>query len=119
MNRIQNPNVVVLITRGTPSQRAEEPHIMTELDIFKAKGIKLITIGTGIIARHLSPFLNDITEMKDNVFVARYSKLRQISRKVLDTICNDVPSISNAGGKIIHILILLYNDQTSFGSFFS
>lgn len=100
LNRRQDPNVIVLITRGKP-QNIE--YTMNEVGMLKSRNIRIIAVGVGLHPRHMETYLKEVAAPED-VFLSKYGQLKKHVEDVLGRICLELPVVSKPGRKYCHNL---------------
>ncbi|CAB4020613.1 Hypothetical predicted protein [Paramuricea clavata] len=77
-------DIIVLITRGKPSDRKET---LAEVELLKRKMIRVIAIGVAPYPRYLKSCLRNIASFKEDAITTKYSELANKKMDVLERIC--------------------------------
>ena len=82
--RASAQDIIVLITRGKPSDREET---LAEVEMLKRKMIRVIAIGVAPYPGYLESSLRNIASFKDDAITTKYSELANKKMDVLERIC--------------------------------
>jgi uncharacterized protein YegL len=82
--RASAQDIVVLITRGRPSDREQT---FAEVEMLKRKMIRVIAIGLGPYPRYLARSLRKIASFTQDAIASKYSELANKKMDVLEKIC--------------------------------
>ncbi|CAB3978244.1 Hypothetical predicted protein [Paramuricea clavata] len=93
--RERYPNVIVLITRGTPNDR---DHAISEARMLESRNVRLVSVGvnSGASTKYLAAFLREITYPKF-MFLPKYRDLKKGRATVLDAMCVKATTVPKAG----------------------
>ena len=114
-----NPNVIVLITRGSANDR---DHAASEARMLESRNVRLITIGvySGALSNNLQYFLREMSDPRFSFFY-EYKALKKNREEALDAMCVKASTVPRPGCKYLYksyfertLLLDLYEEFLGF-----